>query len=515
MSHPSRRTFIKTIGALAATGAMPLFFCKKNSPSNEPLRNVICIIGDDHSANVVGCYGNNIIRTPNLDRLAGQGVKFTNAFSQAPLCSASRQSILTGKYPHATGVTLLRTSFPDEHVTIAEHLKQFGYSTGLIGKSHFNNNLAHGFDYRIGSAEYYKHLEQNPPKQVPGDIKTRPKWRPFRVHARIWLNSEMLPEDKFDQDTETTFLTEKAIGFLQENVDNPFCLWIGYHEPHSPFNFPVEYLDKYKPKDMPLPEGSPEDDRWIPLVFKDLTDDEKRGIIASYYTSVEYLDSKVGQILDELDKLGLDKNTLVIYIGDQGYLLGDHKRFEKHTMWDPAIRAPLIMRMGKRGQDTQTVDALTEFVDIAPTILDALDIPPMGDVQGKSFLPVVKGEKSEYKEIVFSEFLVDNKAMVRTKEWKYIFTTGARDMGQGYATGNPPSGILHRLYHVKNDPDETTNVADKPENQAILTEMKDMMLTLFKETHPKADQLPVNLSVEQQLVWFCEPPDEGAELDAK
>ena len=108
MNNPSRRKFLKTCGALAATGTMPLFFCKKSGVSKEPLRNVICIIGDDHSANVVGCYDNDIIRTPNLDRLAQQGVKFTNAFAQAPLCSASRQSILTGKYPHATGVTLLR-----------------------------------------------------------------------------------------------------------------------------------------------------------------------------------------------------------------------------------------------------------------------------------------------------------------------------------------------------------------------------------------------------------------------
>lgn len=518
MATSTRRKFLKSLGAFSISSFASIVFCKRRSNTvmtDEPLRNVLVIIGDDHAASVLRCYSNCIIRTPNLDRMAARGILFTNAFANAPLCSASRQSVLTGKYPHACGVTLLRTPFPAEQVTIAEHLKARGFKTGVIGKTHFNNDLPHGFDYRVGHRDYRKYLEKNPPRKPPEAVKTRPSWRPFKDPARIWLNAEMLPSEHYDLDTETTFYAKKAIEFLHKNKDNRFCLWVGFHEPHSPFNFPIEFAGKYHPDQMLLPEGSPEDDRWIPKVFKDLTEEDKRGIIASYYTSVEYLDTKIGLILRKLENLNLDKNTLVIYIGDQGYLLGDHKRFEKHTMWDPAIRAPLIVQAGRCFRFGRKSDVLTEFVDLTPTILDVLGVAPMKDVQGKSLMPILKEKKSEHKEVVFSEYLVDNKVMIRTQEWKYIFTSGKRDLGQGYATGFPRPGITHRLYNLKNDPGETKNLAGESKYQDILLKLQSQMLKLFKETHPKANQLPEGLSPEQTLVFFCEPPDKNADLDAK
>ena len=128
--------------------------CGSNKGSDEStqmaqLLNVVVIIGDDHAAGVLGRLGNDIIKTPNLDKLSDQGLLFVNAFANSPLCSASRQSLLTGKYPHATGVTLLTTSFPEEQVTLADHLKTFGFKSAIIGKNHFNNGLNHGFDIKI------------------------------------------------------------------------------------------------------------------------------------------------------------------------------------------------------------------------------------------------------------------------------------------------------------------------------------------------------------------------------
>ncbi len=515
MQKKTRRQFFKTMGALSATGLGSTLFCKSGSWASGTLSNVVCIIGDDHAAHVLGCYGNGIIRTPNLDRLASRGVRFTHAYANAPLCSASRQSLLTGKYPHACGVTLLRTSFPENQITIAEHLQQYGFKTGVVGKTHFNNGLPHGFEERTDTQEYRNFLEENPPEKPPANRETRPPWKPFRDPAHIWLNADGRPSQYYDKDDIGTFLANKAVEFIDRNKKGRFCLFVGFHEPHSPFNFPIEYAGKYKPEDMPLPKGSPEDDRWIPQVFKDLSDEEKRGIIASYYTSVEYMDKNVGLILDELERTGLDKNTLVIYIGDQGYLLGHHKRFEKHMMWEEALRSPLIIQAGGRFGEGRSVEVLTEFIDLAPTIMQALGIEPMTQVQGKSLMPVLLGTANNHKDVVFSEFLADNKAMLRTKEWKYIFTSGKRDLGQGYATGHPPSGICHRLYNVKNDPEEFFNVANSLENKTILDSLQKQMLKLFNDTHPKADQLPEGLSVDQQLVWFCEPPDANADLEAK
>ena len=503
--------------SFAVLPCMILFSCKSVSTGKPgPLDNVIVIIGDDHSTGATGCYGNEIVSTPNIDHMARQGVLFENAYSNAPVCSASRQSILTGKYPHATGVTLLRTPFRDDiNVTVPEHLRKLGFKTGVVGKTHFNNYEPdppdHGFDYMADFKEY----RNSKIMPVPDSIPVLKEWRPFVDPARIWLNADRLPSAYHEGDGWAAWTAKKSIEFIRENKANRFCLWVGFHEPHSPFNFPVEYRNMYDPADMPLPAGSPEDDRWVPEIFSDLSEADKRGIIASYYTSVEYMDHCIGLILDELKLLGLAENTLLIYIGDQGYLLGDHKRFEKHTMWEPAIRAPLIMRMGGRYGTGVRHDALTEFIDLAPTMLDLLGVEAMPGIQGKSLLPVLGGEQREIREYAFAEFLEDNKAMICNHQWKYVFTTGQRDLGQGYATGYGPSGVLHKLYNLTEDPDETTDLGKDTEHAEIVTGMQRQMLNRFMDTHPDAMNLPEGLSIEEKLIWFCEPRDIGSEPGQK
>jgi arylsulfatase A-like enzyme len=185
-------------------------------------------------------------------------------------------------------------------------------------------------------------------------------------------------------------------------------------------------------------------------------------------------------------------------------------------MWEEAIRSPFIMRGGSSlGSGQQVFTELTEFIDLTPSVLDMLKIPALESVQGKSLLPLITGESDSHKDIVFSEFLVDNKAMVRSDTWKYIFTSGKRDLGQGYETGNPPPGITHRLYNLEKDPQEHQDVSSAPENQEILIAMQDAMLTIFKETHPDADKLPGGLTREDQLVWFCIPVEDNPNLEAR
>lgn len=496
-----------------------LFGCS-HPEADQPVTNVLVIVGDDHSAGVTGCYGNKLIRTPNIDRLAADGILFGNAYANAPVCSASRQSVLTGKYPHSTGVTLLTTPFPDEgNVTIAEYLRERGYMTGVVGKTHFNHFTGpvpdHGFTHSVTHADYRQWLDQQDMPAIPDSIETLPDWKPFRDPARIWLNADMLPTAVWESYGSAAFDAMKAIEFLEAQKDTSFFLWVGFHEPHSPFNFPVEYAGKYDPADMPLPEGSPEDDRFVPEIFRTLSDEDKRGIIASYYTSVEYMDQQIGKILDAVGNLGLQENTLVVYFGDQGYLLGDHKRFEKHTMWDPALKAPLIFRAGDRKVRRSRNEALVQFIDIVPTILDLIGQPALESVQGRSLEYLFDSRSEEGNEYVFSEFLEDNKAMITDGKWKYVFTTGKYDLGQGYQTGEGPSGILHKLYDLQNDPDETMNIAELPGNETILASLQQHMIDIFKNTHPAATSVSDTLSVEEQLVWFCEPPDRGAKRGVK
>lgn len=230
-----------------------------------------------------------------------------------------------------------------------------------------------------------------------------------------------------------------------------------------------------------------------------------RGIVASYYTSVEYMDANVGRVLDALDQLGLSDNTLVVYAGDHGYLLGHHGRFEKHMMWEEAVRAPLVMKAPDL--PSGSTDALVELVDLVPTILDVLNVPPLASAQGRSFEPLLDGTATTHRTSVFSEFLPDNKAMIRTERWKYVFTTGQHDLAMGYATGFGPSGIDHRLYDLSADPHEMNNLADDPQYSGVVTALQLKMLERFRATDPRADALPEQLSLEQALVWFCESPE--------
>ena len=263
---------------------------------------------------------------------------------------------------------------------------------------------------------------------------------------------------------------------------------------------------------MPVPSASLDDARWIPAVFKDLTEADKRGIVASYYTSTEYLDKNIGLVLDELARLGLSDNTLVIFVGDNGYLLGDHGRFEKHVMWEPAVRVPLILRDPRFGHGKST-EAMVELVDLLPSILERLQVPVMPNIQGKSLVPLLQGRTRKHRDVVFSEYLPDNMAMVRTADWKYIFMSGKGDLALGYQTGNPPPGITHMLYDLRRDPGENHNLAAKSRYSDLLKDLQRKMLARFKETHPKAGSLPQGLSIEQSLAWFCEPPDpQGAQV---
>lgn len=472
-----------------------------------PFRNVIFILGDDHRAEAIGAYGNRIVSTPHLDRMAAGGTRFTRAFANSPVCSASRQSMLTGRYPHATGVSLLTSPLPDKQVTLADHLMNYGFETAIIGKNHFNNDLNHGFTLKIERKDYVKHLAENPPSAVSPSVRTRPVWRPFKDPADVWLNAEGLPSARHDEDEAGTFYARKAIDFVNLHKDDRFCLFVGFEEPHSPFNFPIEFAGRHTASEMTLPTGSREDDMWVPEVFKGLTDDQKKGIIASYYTSVEYLDKNVGLVLDALDKAGLTESTLVVYLGDHGYLLNDHKRFEKHMMWEQAVIAPLIIQAGGRFGKNKVEAALTEFVDLVPTALEALGVTPLDGIHGKSLIPLLTGRQKKHREFVFSEYLVDNKAMVRTEKWKYVYATGRADLGLGYATGNSPTGVLHRLYRVDTDPDETENVADARQNRKVLAGLQEKLLDVFRKTHPISGSVPDSWPLDRKLAAYCEPPE--------
>lgn len=472
--------------------------------------NVLFIMGDDHAPYVMGAYGNQLARTPHLDGLAARGVRFNHAYANSPVCTPSRQSLITGKLPHAAGVTLLATPLAEEQLTIAEHLKSFGYRTGAIGKMHFNSQLKHGFDYRVDRPDYRRWLKERQAagqaRPVPADVRVKPPWQPFKDSARVWLNAEALPVGVYDEDAEGTFFARQAIAYLEQPSAQPFCLWLSFYEPHSPFDFPIEYAGMYDPRRMPVGKSGAEDSRQIPKVFADLTQAEKQGIVAAYYTSVAHLDKNIGLVLAALRRLNLDKDTLVIYVGDHGYNLGHHGRFEKHSFWEPAVRAPLIVAHPARVKGGRVVDGLVEFVDLMPTILDMCGVAHPPGLQGRSLLPLLTGKSAQGRDYVFSEYLFGwEEAMIRTAEWKFIYTKGQIERTDGYETAWPKPGKIKRLYQVNRDPDELTNLAGRPEYQPILRELQQKLHERLVSTQPAGRAIPRGLAQEEVIDLLLQP----------
>lgn len=471
--------------------------------------NFLFLIADDHAGYVLGADGNRLAETPNLDRLASEGTRFASHFCNAPVCTPSRQSFFTGQLPHTAGVTRLQTRLDPAKPTIAKELKKAGYTTAVFGKMHLNQPAApglFGFDVMMTEGELQRDwVEKVKPRPVPREIKVQPEWKPFRDPARIWLNAEKRPYGRYEEDMKAAHQIRLAARFLEEHRDKPFALWVSFHEPHSPFHFPIEDARHFDPKRFPVPRVGPEDGWQIPLIFRDLTDEEKQGIIAAYYTSVRYLDRNVGRILNKLRELNLEDNTFVVYTADHGYNLGHHGRFEKHCGYEPALRVPLIMRFPGHIRKGVVKDQ-TEHIDLAPTILDMLNAEPLPVQHGKSLRPYLEGKKADApRDHVFAEYLENEEAFIRTDRWKFIFCSGRRKRTDGYLTDNPTPGRYVRLYDRRSDPGEFTNVAAK--HPDVVAQMEDLLLQRFRRTHPEAEREPQRLSREEALEWYLRPRD--------
>ncbi|MBI4910006.1 MAG: sulfatase-like hydrolase/transferase [Acidobacteria bacterium] len=493
----TRRTMLTTAGAASLAPAQP---------ARKP--NFLFLIADDHAGYVLGCDGNPLALTPNIDRLASEGTRFAAHHCNSPVCTPSRQCFFTGQLPHMAGVTRLPTPLSDQKPTLAKQLKKAGYFTGVIGKMHFNRPAApglHGFDYMVTERELAQQWTREiKPRPIPPDIRTKPQWRPFKDPANIWLNAEKLPFPRYEEEMKAAFQVKLAESFLDQNKDKQFALWVSFHEPHSPYDFPVEDRSRIDPKKFTAPRVGPEDAWQVPKIFRELSNEQKQGIIASYYTSAAYLDRNLGRVLDKLKQLGLDDNTLVVYTADHGYSLGQHGRFEKHCGYDPALRVPLVMRMPGRVRKGVIRD-FTEHIDLAPTVLDLLAAGPLPLQHGRSLRPYTEAKRIEGRDHIFSEYLENEEAFVRTKKWKFIFCSGKRARGDGYDIDNPTPGRYIRLYDLEKDPGEFTDVSRT--NPKVVAQLEGLMLDRFRKTHPDVQSEPGNLNREDALAWYVRPRD--------
>jgi len=466
--------------------------------------NLLLILTDDQSAFTLGLAGNQRGATPNIDRLARQGVSFNHAYCNAPVCTPSRQSLITGKLPHAVGVTRLETPLPENARTLGHWLGANGYRTAAIGKMHFNGSSRHGFETRIDNEDWLAHLEQKPPE---GGNHQRP-WRPFLDPPSVWLNAQCLDAGLPLESMESTYFVDQAIEYMSRESEKPFALVVSFYDPHAPFRFPREWLGRFRPREFSVPPISQKDRREQPKVFQSLTDDDFLGIQAAYYTSVSFVDHQIGRLIKSLDDQGLSSQTLVVFLSDNGYLLGQHGRVEKHCFYEPAVCVPLVVRWLGHLPSGKQIESLVELVDLFPTVCHLLGTPSPSTLHGIDLVPIIQGTPGvSAREAVFSEYLENEEAMIRTSRYKLIVGTGRRQRKDHMQPADPPSGPYQRLFDLERDPDETTDLSEDPHSAVIRSSLLSRMHQRLVETWRRPEPIPVDLSPLEVIHWCLAPRD--------
>jgi choline-sulfatase len=466
--------------------------------------NLLLIIADDHAGGTMGIEGDPRRATPRLDAMAREGVFFERAYCNAPLCTPSRQSLITGKLPHAAGVTLLKTPLSDDVLTMGEWFRDQGYRTAAIGKMHFNSRSSHGFGLRLDTPEWEEWLRQHPPRG--GDRRRR--WRPFEEPDADWLNADVHSAGLPIESMQSTYFVDRALEFLRDRGDQPFAMVVSFHDPHSPFHFPRGWRPRFRADDFAAPPISDADRREQPEVFAALTPEQVRGIQAAYYTSLSFVDAQIGRLIRGLDAMNLSRDTLVVYVGDNGYMLGHHGRFEKHCLYEPAVRIPMIVRWPGTIPGGRRIPEMVEMVDVLPTILHLLKLPAPPGLQGMDLEPMVRGQAgARGHDEVFSEYLDNEEAMIRTSRFKLIVGTGRRLRQDGYQTGRPLPGPYQRLFDEVSDPGETRDLSDDPRLRAIKDDLLHRLHHRLTTTRDGLEPVPPGLSELEAIHWCLIPRD--------
>jgi arylsulfatase A-like enzyme len=455
--------------------------------------NVLLICVDDLRPDL-GCYGNDLIVSPNIDELASEGCLFRKHYVQCAICGPSRSTLLTGKFQQGWDLwgDLRNTGVEPENAIALPHLfKQNGYKTICIGK------ITHEPGGVMDEKQLIHQIPFSWDTSYTAVGKWKTPWRAFFAYAngdahntamRIGIETPRLPyetEDVEDDGYPDGLNTLEAIKQLKslKNAEEPFFLALGFYKPHLPFNAPAKYWDLYDRDRIPLatnnypPENSnidyclnesPELTTHYPwpdgpgMVSQEHAKDLKH----AYYACISYIDSQIGKILDELKRLELDKNTIVLLWSDHGWHLGEHGIFGKMTNFDIATNSPLIIKApGYKGCGKVT-DALVETVDVYPTLAELCAIEYEDNLDGESLVPILENTSLKGKPYARS-FYYRNRALGKT-----LKTNAYRIVR--WATEND-STVAIELYDQKNDPGENINIAseNKAVTDSLLTQLKD------------------------------------------
>ncbi len=505
----TRREFLGCI----TTGAVLGTFGKMSFGKQEQKPNVLFIMSDDHCSQAVGAYGGRLAKlnpTPTIDKLAKEGMLFENAFCTNSICSPSRACILTGQYAHTNGAYDLRGGIEAKNQYLAIEMKKAGYHTAMIGKWHLKEEPG-AFDYYCvlrGQGNYF-----NPLFRTQGDEQ----WPKNTVKYNGMHSSDAI-----------TDITLKWLGQGWDR-DKPFFLMHHYKAPHDMFKYAPRYEDYLADIDIPEPEnlwkqpkfGSiatrGDNDELLPYIGtsigrrnprrnytqyykinKSLSDDDAKReayneYMKHYLRCVKGVDDNLKRLFAYLETIGQLDNTVIIYTGDQGFMLGEHDYMDKRWMYEESMRMPFLVRYPKAVKAGSRTDAIVENVDYGPTMLGFAGVRTPGYMQGKSFYDIcVSGkEPKDWKKEAYYRYWMhmahhDNPGHVgiRTKDHKLILYYGCSYEGENQT---PPGW---ELYDLKNDPGEVVNQYDNPKYDKVVKDLKRRLKKLRKRVGDTGKDFP-------------------------
>jgi len=464
-------------------------------PTKTP--NVLLIFTDQHRTDAIGCYGSEICTTPNVDRLAREGVVFDRAYTTCSLCSPARASIMTGQFPHTHGM-LNNIEAPGGDMKelqlrpnlISEILRGAGYNLGYVGKWHLGDKVlprdfgfagdnfpghgGGGFHY----PEYAEYLKQ---RGLSYNIRRLPPPPfPYGHQAGLFAGPVEATVDYFLAENTNTLLTNFSQDWQKQG--KPFFVWCNFWGPHPPYYVPEQFLSLYKDADIPPWKNFEDSLEHKPAIQRNIIPPQRRHQpwsfwrerVAHYYAFVTLIDQQIGRILDHLTELGRAEDTIVIFTADHGESLGIHGGLSDKTcfMYEENYRIPLLVRTPASASRPGAREArFVSLADVMPTCLDAAGIAPPAVVQGRSLLPLVEGSAPpQWRDDVTAEFhgfvILYSQRMIRYDHYKYVYNAGGED----------------ELYDLGADPYELTNRIADPDHAPILDELQTRLLRWMTET---------------------------------
>jgi len=440
-------------------------------PGTKP-RNVVFILSDDHRYDAMSFMGHPIAKTPHMDAMAKQGVHLKNAFVTTSLCSPSRASILTGLYTFRHRVIDNQRPVPEGTLFFPQYLQQAGYATGFVGKwhmGHANDDPRPGFDYWVS-------------------FKGQGFYNPPNENYRINVNGQAAPQDGYI----TPLLTRYAIDFLEQQTDRdePFFLYLSHKAVHGPFAPEPKYEGTLAEEPFTLPDSSRKltdnqlnrprwllDQRnsWHGMDFPLHTGSTTEAFLRSYCEALRSVDDSIGAVMEQLKKMGIDDETLVIYMGDNGYLFGEHGLIDKRVAYETSSRVPMLMQCPDLFAGGTVVDEVVANIDIAPTVMQAMGLRRPPHMDGQSFLPLARGEKIPWRDYFLYVYYWEQNYpqtpthfSLRGDQYKYTTYYGVWDTDE--------------LFDIKADPMEQNNLIGDPAFEKVKNEMQtrlyDMMADL-------------------------------------